>query len=283
MAVFRGRHWHLWAGFCLHLIMPATLVFSIRAFGSSIRIENACPELQSALERFIYPPIPRDDVPPSSHDVVLSIDGSAGSYRLAVNNVEAASTSDGAKLLLAVLKALDDAVIPRLQELKAIHAGAVVLEDRAILIPGSTHAGKSSMVAELLRRGAKLLSDEYALIDNEGRVHSYPRPLMLRDRRLQQSPVLPGELGSDFAGQPVPVKWILALEYKPETDWQVREVPQSEALMILLRNTPHAMAESPEMVDTFLCAVSSAKCFAGHRGDAVQGADQILQLIGAPA
>ncbi len=263
--------------------MQTTLAFSLHAFGCSIRIENACPELHDALERYILPPIPRSGSQPSSEDLLFCVDQVDGRYRLTVDNVEAAPTFNSAELLLEVLKAIDETVINRLQGLKAVHAGAVVFRDRAILIPGTTHAGKSSMVAELLRRGAKLLSDEYALIDKDGMVHSYPRPLLLRDSHLQQSPVLPAELGSEFAREPVPAGWIMALEYGPESNWRVLEVSQSEALMILLRNTPHPMAQSPEMIDSFLRAVSSAKCFAGSRGDAVQGADQILQLIGAPA
>ena len=239
--------------------------------------------MHHALDRYILPPLSRDSVRPSAEDVLVSIDQVDDRYRLTIDNVEAAAAFNKAELMLEVLKTLDETIIYQLQTLKAVHAGAVVLEDRAILIPGSTHAGKSSMVAELLRRGAELLSDEYALIDQEGRVHSYPRPLLLRDNNLQQSPVLPAELGSRFTKEPVPVGWILALEYRPESAWEVREVPQSEGLMILLRNTPHPLAESPEMVDSFLHAVSGAMCFAGSRGDAVQGADQILRLIGAPA
>jgi hypothetical protein len=263
--------------------MQKTLVFDLCAFGCSIRIENACPEIHDALERYILPPLPRNGFRPSPEAVILKIARVDGRYHLTVNEMEAGSETDRAELLMAVLKAIDETVIYRLQTLKAVHAGAVVFENRAILIPGSTHAGKSSMVAELLRRGAKLLSDEYALIDKEGMAHSYPRPLLLRDSRLQQSPVLPAELGAEFAREPVPVGWIMALEYGPESKWGVRKVSQSEALMILLRNTPHPMTKSPEMMESFLHAVSSAKCFAGSRGDAVQGADQILKLIGAPA
>lgn len=263
--------------------MQTTLAFGIHTPGGSIRIENTCPEVHGDLERYVLPPFPRNGARPSPQDVVLKINRVDGQYLLTVDDAEASATSDSAELLLAVLKAIDDTVIHRLPTLKAVHAGAVVFAGQAILIPGITHAGKSSMVAELLRRGAKLLSDEYALIDKDGLVHSYPRPLLLRDSRLQQSPVLPQELGSEFAQEPVPVGLILALEYTSGSVWDVREVAQSEALMILLRNTPHPMTESPQMVDSFVHAVSRAKCFVGSRGDAVQDADQILQLIGAPA
>jgi len=283
MAVFRDRHWCFGVVFCKYLTMQTTLAFGIHTPGVSIRIENTCPEVHGDVERYVLPPFPRNGACPSPQDVVLKIDRVDGQYLLTVDDAEAGATSDRAELLLAILKAIDDTVIHRLPTLKAVHAGAVVFASQAILIPGITHAGKSSMVAELLRRGAKLLSDEYALIDKDGLVHSYPRPLLLRDSRLQQSPVLPQELGSEFAQEPVPIGLILALEYRNSSAWDIREVTQSEALMILLRNTPHPLAESPEMVNSFVHAVSRARCFVGSRGDAAQDADQILQLIGAPA
>src|SRR6185503_1071009 len=61
-----------------------------------------------------------------------------------------------------------------------VHAGVVAWNGTAILIPGSSFSGKSTMVAELLRAGATYYSDEYAVIDEHGRVHPYPRDLRIR-------------------------------------------------------------------------------------------------------
>jgi serine kinase of HPr protein (carbohydrate metabolism regulator) len=56
-----------------------------------------------------------------------------------------------------------------------VHAGVVAWRGRAVLIPGASNAGKSTLVAELVRRGATYYSDEYAAIDAAGRVHPYAR------------------------------------------------------------------------------------------------------------
>jgi hypothetical protein len=50
--------------------------------------------------------------------------------------------------------------------------------------------------------------------------------------------------------------------------------------MTLLRNTPHEMAQSPEMIDSFICLAGKAACFAGKRGDALEAASHILDLVG---
>ena len=61
-----------------------------------------------------------------------------------------------------------------------VHAGVVGWRGRAIVIPGRTFTGKSTLVAALVRAGAAYYSDEYAVFDQQGRVHPYPTPLSLR-------------------------------------------------------------------------------------------------------
>ncbi len=194
-----------------------------------------------------------------------------------------ASASQAISLVPDVIRVLDDAVIQRLTMLRAVHAGTVLWCGRALLLPGVSHAGKSSLVAELLRRGATYFSDEYALIDAGGLVHPYPRPLLVRNGCPEQLPVLPEECNAAVGDAPAPIGWILALQYLPDATWSVKPTSQSEALLNLLRNTPHVLADSPDMVGAFQHAVAGAVCYAGHRADAVHAASHILQLISNPS
>ncbi len=61
-----------------------------------------------------------------------------------------------------------------------IHAEVVGWRGRALVISGYSRAGKSTLVAELLRLGATYYSDEYAVLDGHGLVHRYARRLSLR-------------------------------------------------------------------------------------------------------
>ena len=79
--------------------------------------------------------------------------------------------------------------------------------------------------------------------------------------------------------EPVRVAWILAVDYDPEATWNIQEISQGEAVMLLLRNTPHEMGQSPEMLELFTRAVTDAICYSGTRGDVVQAAHQIFDLI----
>jgi hypothetical protein len=178
-----------------------------------------------------------------------------------------------------LIRVLDEAVLQRLTTLRAVHAGTVLWGERALLLPGGTHAEKSSLVAELLRHGATYFSDEYALIDSDGLVHPYPWPLLVRNGRPEQVPILPSECNASVGEAPAPVGWILSLQYLSGCTWSVAAITQSEALLTLLRNTPHILAESPEMVRVFERAVTGATCYAGHRNEAADAVDQILRLV----
>jgi hypothetical protein len=257
----------------------ANVEFGIQAFGVSIRVRCRSYEIHTLLRRYLFPTLPRTSSPPSSPEIDLSVESSAERFCVFVNDVPLASSANPNDAVLAAIKAVDDVLIRRIKTLRAVHAGAVLINGRALLLPGSTHAGKSSLVAELLRRGASHFSDEYALIDNLGRAHPYPRPLLLRNGRPLQSMVLPEELNAGFAAEPSPVGWILALEYAPGGMWNIRKLSQSEAVMLLLRNSPHEMAQSPEMIDFFVRVAANAVCFEGQRGDAVDAAKQVLKLV----
>jgi hypothetical protein len=263
--------------------MSSTHVFGVRAFGCHIQVAADCSEACTTLERYVFPSLPRVMGATDRPDISIHIGQLSDQFQLLADDAVMASASRAISLVPDLIRVLDEAVIQRLTTLRAVHAGAVLWGDRALLLPGATHAGKSSLVAELLRRGATYFSDEYALIDSEGRVHPYPRPLLVRNGRPEQRPVLPEECHASVGDAPAPLGWIISLEYLPAGTWTVAAVSQGEALLILLRNTPHVLAESPDMVGLFQRAVAGATCYAGHRSEAAHAVDQILQLVDGPA
>src|SRR5205085_4479546 len=87
-----------------------------------------------------------------------------------------------------------------------VHAGVVGWRGRAVLIPGRSFTGKTTLVAELVRAGAEYYSDEYAVLDATGRVHPFPQPLGVRaDGSLYQEPVRVENFGGKAGSRPLPV------------------------------------------------------------------------------
>jgi hypothetical protein len=264
-----------------YINMSSSHCFNVHAFGCNIQAAASCPEAYVILERYIFPTLPRSAGSIDKPDLILHITRVADRFQLSANNVIVASANRPISLVPEIIRVLDETVIQHLTTLHAVHAGVVLWGGRALLLPGVTHAGKSSLVAELLHRGATYFSDEYALIDSEGRVHPYPRPLLLRNGNPEQVPVLPEECHASIGNTAAPLACILSLEYKPESTWSVTAVSQSEGLLILLRNTPHVLAETPDMVASFLQAVKGAVCYVGYRPGAAETVDHILQILKA--
>jgi hypothetical protein len=257
--------------------------FGVNVFGCNIQVAAEGLDAYKTLERYVFPSLPRLAGFTGQPDVLVRIVRRANQFQLLTDGEVVASASQAICLVPDLIRALDNSVVQRLASLRAVHAGAVLWGRRVLLLPGLTHAGKSSLVVELLRRGATYFSDEYALIDSAGYAHPYPRPLLIRNGSPEQFPMLPVECNARTGVSPAPVGWILSLKYLKESSWSVAAVSQSEALLILLRNTPHLLSESPGLVAVFQRAVAGAISYAGHRPDAEMAVEQILRLLGDPS
>ena len=143
--------------------MPQSYDFEVRVFGCNIRVESECAEAFAILDRYISPTVPRAVEASGRPDIVIRAIRVSDQFQLWVDGVVVASSKEPIGLVPDLTRSLDEALVQRLTWLRAVHAGAVLWYGRALLFPGTTHAGKSSLVAELLRKGAVYLSDEYAL------------------------------------------------------------------------------------------------------------------------
>ena len=80
-----------------------------------------------------------------------------------------------------------------------LHAGVVGWNGHAIVIPGRSLSGKTTLVETLVRQGATYYSDEYAVLDRAGRIHPYIKSLSIRrpgQRNQRLDPTKLGNIGS---------------------------------------------------------------------------------------
>ena len=67
-----------------------------------------------------------------------------------------------------------------------LHAAVLERRGRAILMPGPSGVGKSTLCAGLAARGWRLLSDEVAMIrPQDGLLQPYPRPISLKNESIE--------------------------------------------------------------------------------------------------
>jgi hypothetical protein len=158
-----------------------------------------------------------------------------------------------------------------------VHAGVVALHGRGILFPGRTFSGKSTMVAALVQAGATYYSDEYAVLDRQGCVHPYLKPISLRDANGIGRPHSVDSLGGQSGSKPVPVGLIVCTKYRAAAVWDPQSLSPAHSILAMVENTVRAR-EMPELMMGVLSTVArNASAIESERGDAGEVIRAILE------
>jgi hypothetical protein len=159
-----------------------------------------------------------------------------------------------------------------------VHAGVVGWNGQAIVIPGRSYSGKSSLVTALVKAGATYYSDEFAVLDERGRVHPYPIPLAIRPGRDGGPPMKcrVEEIGGVAGVCPLPVGLVLITRYVSGTRFRPRPLSAGRAVLGLLAHTLPARRRPGRVLDALTHVVSQALVLRGTRGEAEATARQIL-------
>ena len=158
-----------------------------------------------------------------------------------------------------------------------LHAGAVAWRGRALVLPGASWSGKSTLVAELLEAGAEYLSDEFAVIRGE-RVVPFPKPLTLRHDRAtgRQRRLMP--LGRPRR-RPLPIGLIALTKFEPAAAWRPRVLTPGRAFQSLLAHAVPARLATEEVLTTLHRLVLSAPVVRVKRGEASLAARRLLEWM----
>jgi hypothetical protein len=157
-----------------------------------------------------------------------------------------------------------------------VHAGAVVWHDVAIVLPGCSFSGKSTLVTALIAAGATGYSDEYAVFDDCGRLFAFPRPIRIRsdaDRTVTRIP-LPGGTPETHPHEIL----LLFSEFRPGARWHPRRVSPATAVMQLLANTVAAQACPQSALSVLGRMAERAVAFHSWREEADRTAQSLLDL-----
>src|SRR5216683_7525516 len=131
---------------------------------------------------------------------------------------------------------------------------------QAIVIPGRSFSGKSLLVKALVKAGASYYSDEFAVLDERGRVHPYPIPLAIRPDRDGAPPMKyrAEELGGVAGVCPLPVGLVLITRYVSGTRFRPRPLSAGRAVLELLAHTLPARRRPGRVLDALTQAVAQA-------------------------
>src|SRR5262249_42737053 len=119
-----------------------------------------------------------------------------------------------------------------------VHAGCVGWRDHAIVIPGRSYAGKTTLTRALLEAGASYYSDNYGVTGPDGAIPPFPRRLQVRP--IEPGPTVrmdPSKANWSVGRTPIPAALIAALTFDRRAGWVVESISRGAGALALLDNT----------------------------------------------
>jgi hypothetical protein len=158
-----------------------------------------------------------------------------------------------------------------------VHAGVVGWRNHAIVIPGRSGTGKSSLTMALVDAGATYYSDDLAPIGANGYVHAYAKAPSLKGSVLATRQVQPpAEAG---AAPPLPIALIISTSFVPESRWVPLTQRGATGVLPLLKNAVIATGQPEAAVAVAAAVGASSVTLAGPRPEAAAVAELILKTL----
>jgi hypothetical protein len=156
-----------------------------------------------------------------------------------------------------------------------LHAGVVELDGGAVIFPGRSRWGKSTLVSSLVDEGCGYLSDEYAVISPDGSVFPLSKPIRLRRE----------DGGADFKAPPgvgapggLPCAILLLTRYEKGTSWDPEPLSPGFAMLDALPTALQSRDAPEQVLEALSALVAGAACYRGARGDGEPTVRDLRQL-----
>jgi hypothetical protein len=257
----------------------------IEAHGVRFGVRTNAPALMAQLKNWL-PPGWR----PSRSSLVdelfsLWVDPAAGSERpsrVYVGALRRARTRNLGQALAVLESELRQSLASRAPRRTFVHAGVVGWRGSAIVVPGRSRSGKTTLVAELVRAGATYLSDEFAILDGRGRVHPFAKLLSVRGAcgcDVHVSRPSAEDLGGRSGTEPLPVGLVVLATHRPGARWSPEVLTPGQAVIEMLAHTVAARMRPAATLAALERAVLRARVVRGERNEARELAPRLLSLL----
>ena len=162
-----------------------------------------------------------------------------------------------------------------------VHAGVVSFNDGAILIPGKSFSGKTTLVRALVDEGGVYYSDEYAVLDSRGRVSPWAEALSIRANGALEAAQShsPEALGLKVGRKALPVRMIVLTSFEDGKRFRPRSMSPAAGALGLLEHTLPAQTRPRATLRALASAVLGAQVIRGARGEARDAARAIVKAL----
>lgn len=164
--------------------------------------------------------------------------------------------------------------VERLTNVVAVHAAVLVVDDHVVVVPGSSHSGKSTLCNAALDEGVDVWSDEYALVSSDGSVSGWPRALRLRSAHGGERRALPHR-------SPPPATRVALVADMPFVGGATH-LDEGSALDGMVHVLMHCVCAATRPAEAFAAVTAlmrSARFVRGVRGDAGEAIDVLRSVV----
>ena len=177
-----------------------------------------------------------------------------------------------------------------------LHAGAVSIGGRGLLLPGASGSGKSTLTAALVLRGCGYLTDEAAAIDPSWlEIEPYPKPLslhagslaLLRHELIQSSArgreqvVASSLLRPRAVNRAVPPRMLVFPAYEVGATSALLEMSRAEAMIEVANNSFNFVDHGGAWMPLLRRLVTACWCGRLTVGDLDEATELLIQLARA--
>lgn len=253
-----------------------TAARSIQLFGVRVGIQTNRSKLLEKLTDH-FPPL-WQSAKTSTVDRIFSLHFGKNLYTVFEDYERGLTTNSCKRMLEEFERRLKIYIAEMARRRVFVHAGAVGWKGKAIIIPGRSYAGKTTLVRELVRAGATYYSDEYAVLDMQGRLHPYPQPLAIRQNGSYKQKKYPVETLGGVAGRkPLPISLVVLSKYRENARWRPLRLTVGQGVLALLDNTVPARRKPEVVFPTLHKAIEKATILKGDRGEVEGIVSRILE------
>jgi hypothetical protein len=217
----------------------------------------------------------------ASYSVVDRGDGTRNRYALYFERERLALTASGSFVVAMLLWHVNRRAIESAQDFVLVHAGAVEWDGQAALFPAPMDSGKTTLVAGLVRAGARYLSDEAAAIDPRTLlVHPFPKALtvgagsrdVLADLRPADAPEFAARdrladwhvdvrtIRADALAPPSRPGFVIALRYEAGAPTALSPMTRAEAVMEMGQNSFNLAHHGRAGVEALAAVARASEC-----------------------
>jgi hypothetical protein len=216
--------------------------FRFESYGVKIRIESDRVEVlqraEDVVRRSLVGRLKVIENEEAEHSFGIFLDdrGTYALYQNGEKNTHSDSERNFFKFFGTILRLT---VAEFAREKVFVHAGVVGWNGGAIVLPAHSFQGKTTLIAELVKNGASYYSDDFAIFDENGLVHAFPRLLAMRgiEEGFGQTDVSVESLGGTVGSEPLPVRLIVFTEFRAEAEWRPELLSEGLGLMEMVPHT----------------------------------------------